>query len=230
MLIIVKNAILLLLLIRLMGCATISETEGYKKLSAEFSKMEFFTEEDISQVSFTYGEINKKTKFSLNSLENIKIALLPVRSIMGGGLGEETVTNIFYEELTKKFANIKFISNKEASDTFTDMDMWEEYFEYLYKYSLASVTDFDKLQKLYKKLGAAYIISINSDYAPIPKYPNNLTVYIQVQIWNLSNTKIVWEAFAQGDDVVDNPQYLEDVRNKIVMKLSKRIADELGAR
>jgi hypothetical protein len=149
---------------------------------------------------------------------------------MGGGLGEESVTRYFYENLAKRFNNIKFIKNEAVSDFFTDIDMWEDYFAYLEKYHQASVVDtnFNELRNLYKKLGANYVININSDPGFIPRYPSHFSVYIQAQIWDLGSGKLVWEGFVQGQDVVSSAEDTERVKAKMVNWVSKRMANEMG--
>jgi hypothetical protein len=149
---------------------------------------------------------------------------------MGGGLGEESVTKYFYENLVKRFNNIKFINDEEASDFFTEIDMWEDYFVCLEKYSQASVVkaNFNELKRLYQKLGTNLIINVNSDYSSILRYPHNFVIFIHAQIWDLSSGKLVWEGFGQGEEVVMSADDIERVRNKMANRVSKRMADEMG--
>jgi hypothetical protein len=206
-----------------MSCAYISEWEVVK----EISQMEIFSEPETGRVSFKPGTANQ---LDFSQLQTATVALLPVRSTLGGGLGEERVTKHFYENLARRFTNLKFIGPDEASDLFTDLEIWEDYFEYLIKYQQSSVSaaDFDKLKGLYRQLGADYIININSDPAFIPRYPGNFTVFIQVQIWDISNGKMVWEGFGQGEDVVLSAETLERVREKMIDWTCQRLVEEMG--
>ncbi len=192
--------------------------------------LEFFQEPETAKVDFKVGAVNKAAEFNLSRLRNVTIALLPVRSSVGGGLGEEVVTKYFYENIAKKFNNIKFISAAQASDLFTDVDLWEDYFAYLEKYHQAAVADknFDELRGLYQKLGAGYIININSDYPIIPKYPGVFETNIQVQIWDINSGKKIWEGFGRGRDMIFSADDVESVKQKLVDWVCRRMAEEMA--
>ncbi len=197
---------------------------------ADSAVIEFFQEPETGKVVFRAGEVNKTAGFNLSQLKAATIGILPVRSSLGGGLGEEVATKYFYDNLTNRFENIKFISNAAASDLFTEMDMWEDYFEYLDKYHQHAVAkgNFDELKGLYQKLGASYIININADYTLMNKYPNAFETNIQTQIWDMNSGKKVWEGFGRGQDIVYSADDVDAVKQKMVDWVCRRIAEELA--
>ncbi len=214
---ILKYGLLLFSIIYLTGCI-------------EISLPEFLKEPETGRVSFRLGEVDKASMLNLGKIKAATIALLPVRSSMGGGLGEEVVTKYFYENLADRYKNIKFISNEEVSDFFTDLDMWDDYFEYLTRYHQSAVADtnFDELKGLYQKLKADYIININSDYIPIPRYPTMFEVNIQAQIWDIDSAKMIWEGLVQGRDMVISEEEEVRIKEKMVDWACKHIAGEMG--
>lgn len=212
-----KEGFLSFLLICVVGCV-------------EISLPEFFKEPETGKVVFRLGGIAQSQKLDLDKIKAATIVLLPVRSAMGGGLGEEVVTKYFYKNLIKRYKNIKFIPNDEVSDFFTNLDMWDDYFTYLVKYHKSAVADtnFDELRGLYQKLEANYIININSDYIPIPRYPSMFEVNVQAQIWDINSGKMVWEAFVLGRDMVVSEEEEAGIREKMVDWACRHIVGEMG--
>jgi hypothetical protein len=192
--------------------------------------LEYFKEPETGKITFKAGHIDQAAPLNLNQLQDVTIGFLPVRSSMGGGLGEEMVTKYIYDNIAAMFLNIKFISSSQASDLFSDMDLWEDYFAYLDRYHQSSVakTNFDELKELYQKLGASYIININSDYTPINKYPGVFETNIQIQIWDINSGKKVWEGFCLGQDIVYSADTFDAVKQKMVDWACNRIAEEMA--
>jgi hypothetical protein len=194
---------------------------------AYFAEIEIFEEQNPVRVLYKPGTVNQSLQLDLNQPSPIKVALLPVRSNLGGGLGEDNVTKNFYKNLLKELQNITFISTEEASDMFVDKDLWEDYFAYLVKYTRHSITDFDEVKRLYTQLEANYIININSDYSLIPRYPTNVTVSIQVQMWDVNSGKLVWEGFGQGDCVIPSEEYTDKLKDKMADLVCQRLVKEM---
>jgi len=212
----------------------LSLTYGHKKIGSCFLLASLVGCATLSSL-FETGMVSFKPNtalnqsFHLNQLNGATVVLLPVRSIMGGGLGEEKVTKHLNQTLKAKFTQVKLITDEEASDLFTQMDLWDDYFNYLVKYYRDSVTDFDELRSLYGRLGGQYIMSVTADYTSFsPMYPRTFMLFIHVQIWDLVTGKLVWEGRGEGEDVIEAEAWEDEVVTKMIKRVCKRIVQEMG--
>jgi hypothetical protein len=217
---IIRNNLLITIFF-LLGCSTFTHIGAY------FSDIELFEEEAPVIVSFKPGLRNDSSRLDLSNQKAITVALLPVRSNMGGGLGEEFVTKSLYEKLSQRLNPIKIISSQEVSDLLVDLDLWEDYFEYLNRYHQDSIVDFDELQRLYNPLKVDYIINTNSDFTPIPKYPTSFELYVQIQVWDLKNGKLLWEGFSNGNVVIRAQEETDRLKQKMADRVCRRLAEEM---
>ncbi len=179
------------------------------------------------KVDFRPGQVAKPIR--LDSLPGATLALLPVKSTMGGGMGEEVVTEKFYQSLVNRFKQIKIISDKEASKTFTSLDLWDNYYECLLAdYYQAKTVQVDKLAETYRCLKPDYLVGLTADSTfAKPTPPRSLTFFIYVQIWDARDGRLVWDGQAQGEDVSQNMDWDSEVIENVVKYVCQEIVGHM---
>jgi len=179
------------------------------------------------KVDFRPGQVAKP--IHLDNLPGTTLALLPVKSTMGGGMGEEVVTEKFYQSLVNRFKQIRIISDKEASKSFTGRDLWDAYYEgLLTNYYQVKTVQVAKLVEIYRHLNPDYLIGITADYTFVkPTPPRSLTFFIYVQIWDAKDGRLVWEGQAQGEDVSQNTDWDSEVIENVVKSVCQEIVGHM---
>jgi len=186
-----------------------------------------FFKEVPPKVIFRPGQVAKPIR--LDSRPGAILALLPVKSTMGAGMGEEVVTEKFNQSLVNRFRQVKVISDKEASKIFTGLDLWDAYYECLLAdYYQAKTVQVAKLMEMYHHLKPDYLMGITADYTfAKPTPPRSLMFFVYVQIWDAGDGRLVWEGQAQGEDVSQNMDWDAEVIENVVKHVCQEIVGHM---
>ncbi len=179
-------------------------------------------------VAFTPSEKYRRVSDLNRFTPGTAVVLLPVRSIMGGGLAEERVTKYFNRSMKKYFGKLRVITDEEADRIFDEQDLWDDYLEYLTGYQQSPIIDFEQLRYLYSRLKAKYIISVSADYFVSAMYfPNTLVLQVYVEVWDLNTGEKIWEGKAEGENVIGEEPWMDEVISGTVDLVCQRMVQEM---
>ncbi|MFQ5645866.1 MAG: hypothetical protein ACE5GM_02965 [bacterium] len=216
-----------------LGCSRLDNLMG--KLEEEVTILTYSNQPLLNRfpvyVKFTPDAGN--VSFHMSQTENKTIAVLPVRSGMGGGGSEEVVTVYINSAFKKIVKGVTLITDKQADRLFTDMDLWDDYFAFIAPYTRKGITggeDLADIDRLYSAIKADYIITVTSDYrfhSIGGLYPRAFFLYINLQIWDIKNKQKVWGGICNGETKALAAQDENRVTHETADRAAQRVFYEL---
>jgi hypothetical protein len=178
-------------------------------------------------VTFT-GNYNNR-KFNHKQLQKNNVALLPIRSSMGGGGTEDDQLNdILVDSIKIQLPKVHLFTDKMVDKFFTEKDMWEEYFSYITQYMGRGLVKVDEMEKLYSNLKITKAILVTSDFhfSGVGNiYPKEYNIFLSVQIYDIKKRKIIWDGMVNAHDFIKSKKD----EDKSIKKVYWEVADKLLA-
>ncbi len=181
-----------------------------------------------SNLSFTGNQGN--WSFSYKKLIKQNIAILPVRSSMGGGADDDRLSPILVRTIKRKLTDINLFSDKMVDDFFTEKDMWDEYFAYINQYMSRGLVKIDEMEKLYAKLDITKVILITSDFnfsGAEYIYPKEFNIFVSVQIYDIKKHKIIWDGMINANDFIKSKKDENKTIKRIYHEVAYKLLNEI---
>lgn len=182
-----------------------------------------------STITFTGNHNNRK--FNHQQLQKQNIALLPIRSSMGGGgTDDDHLSNILADTINKNLPQAHLLTDKMVDKYFTEHDMWDEYFSYIALFMARGLVKTEEMEKLYSKLEVSKTILITSDYhfSGITKlYPKEFNIFVSVQIFDLKTRKIIWDGIVNAHDFIQSKKVEDESLKMIYQAVADKLLTEI---
>ncbi len=184
------------------------------------------------KITYTLSFTGNQTNWNFNHKELLhqNIAILPVRSSMGGGVDDDQLSPLLAKIIKRKLAEVNLFTDKMVDKYFTEHDMWDVYFAYINQYMTRGLVKIDEMEKLYSKLEISKVILITSDFhfsGAEYLYPKEFNVFVSVQMFDLKKRKVIWDGMVNAHDFIRSKKDESKTTRRIYHEVANKLINEI---